>query len=189
MEKLPPKTNLQNYTMVPHLQGLLSYFINSEKQMSLLYSESIKNFFINGYIPESEEFNNPEKLKDMVDISMPANWLLARIWLDLVQLKTISEKTNVSLEQSFEFFLDYFEPKTAQTLINCGTIANKYFIKDLNDSNWTKEIEKIPTKEEREVFKKNYSIDTLLSSEIRILAWIYKELFNKDYKIKKYEHI
>ena len=48
-----------------------------------------------------------------------------------------------------------------------------------------KNLKKIKDEKEKEEFKYNYLVDAIISSEVRIPTWIYRELFNKDYKIKK----
>jgi len=47
-----------------------------------------------------------------------------------------------------------------------------------------KELAKLPSEHEREIFKKHYLADTLISSEVRVLAWMYRDVFNEDYKLK-----
>ena len=65
-----------------------------------------------------------------------------------------------------------------------GSLAQKYDINDL-EKNWEENINKLTNKKESELFKISYVSDTLLSAETRITAWIYKELFNKEFKFKK----
>ena len=61
-------------------------------------------------------------------------------------------------------------------------LAQKYDINDL-EKNWEENINKLTNEKENELFKISYVSDTLLSAETRIIAWIYKELFNKDFDI------
>jgi len=57
---------------------------------------------------------------------------------------------------------------------------------DVNLSlNLEAELSKIKTDKEREDFEYNYLSDSLISSGVRMLGWIYKELFNENYQIKK----
>lgn len=182
-----PKTNFQNFIMIPHIESLINYFINHEKQVSLINSDCIITLFQKGYVPASEEFNNPQKMSTIdpsVKIDNPQKWLLSRLWLDLINLKNISEKTNVSLNNIFVDYLNNLGPKIDQTLITYGTLAQKYNIDDL-EGDWEEKINRLADKGERESFKINYVSDTLLSAEVRIIAWIYKELFNKEFKFKK----
>lgn len=184
---VPQKTNFQNFLMIPHIESLINYFVNHEKQISLLNSTCIISLFQQGYIPISEAFNNPQKMSSIdpnIKIDNPQKWLLARLWLDLINLKNISEKTNISLDNIFIDYLNNLGLKTDQTLIAYGTIAQKYNINDL-EKNWEEKINRLTSEKEKESFKTNYVSDTLLSAEVRIIAWIYKELFNKEFKFKK----
>lgn len=183
----PPKTNFQNCLTIPHLISLSDYFISHEKQMSLVDSDCIISLFQQGYIPASETFNNPKKMIDInpsININTPKQWLVSRLWLDLMYFGNISVETPVSLENMLTEYLNNQGPKMDQTLIAIGSLSKKYSINEL-EKNWSEEIKKITNNEDMESFKTNYVADTLLSAEVRILAWIYKELFNKEFKFKK----
>lgn len=181
MKNLPQKTNFKNYTFIPHIEKLLYYFINEEKQFSLIESKCIITLFQQGYFPISEDVQKMTTVDPNIKISNPRIWLTLRLWLDLINFKNISEKTGAPLDYLFEQYLNIIGPRIDKTLLTFGSIANKYNVKDLNNNIWQEEIEKITNKKEQESFKYSYIADTLFSAEIRTLSWIYKELFNKEF--------
>ena len=87
------------------------------------------------------------------------------------------------MEAHFEHTIDLLDIYGTKTIMNAGEIVRQYnlnpLVKDLD-----KELKKIPTSAEKENFKQNFLADTLNATEIRILVWMYKELFNKNYKLK-----
>jgi len=184
-----PKTDEKNFISTPHIAKVVEYFISNEKQISLLESECLVSLFNSGYSPliADEDFNNPKKIEEIdntATINTPKKWLIARLWLDLINFRDISQKTNTPLNKIISDYLEILGKQTNKTLITVGLISKEYGIGDL-DGKWESEINKIKDKSKKENFKINYVNDTLLSAEMRILAWIYKELFNKDFKFKK----
>lgn len=181
----PPETNLENYVWVPHIEAVLSWFLENDFQVQQILRPTIVTLFEAGYRPEIEITNNPEVLKDQSDGEVSTKyahqWLLVRVWMDLINIKKAIDKDG-NLESRFEHIIGILNQYGSQTLIKAGEIVHKYnldpFVKDLD-----KELNKIPTEEEKETFKQNFLADTLNATEIRILAWVYKELFKKDYKL------
>lgn len=185
----PPKTTLQNYSQLPHLVELLFWFINNDKQVSSISSATIRKLFKEGYRPKTTPNNDPSNLEDSsgnkFDISTTEEWVGLKIWQDLTLVQTVAEQRDVQLlDVAFEAWIDFISKNGKDTLIIYGTIAHKYSL-DTDALDLDKELEKIPSKDERETFKKNYLADELTAAEIRILAWIFRELFGKDYKIKE----
>lgn len=186
---MPPKTTLQNYNYIPHLEQLLLWFLQNDAQIKILSTPAIRQLFNEGYRPTSTKENDPSILEEAMrnnnqsaEIHILERWLVIRIWLDLIAAKTEAEKTNKDLDQSIKLCIDLLDKYGNKTLISAGTIMHKYdldpVVKDLEE-----ELVKISTHEEKEIFKQDYLADTLTAAEIRILAWIYKELFDKEYKI------
>ncbi len=181
------KTTKDNFLVMQHIESLINYFINNEKQMSLIDSDCAVNLFLNGYIPKSEDFNDPQKMVKIdpkILINTPKRWLILRLWLDLANFNNISEKASVPLDKIIADYLEILGKQTDETLIVSGSISKEYDIKDL-DNNWKSEIDKIKDKKKKEDFKINYINDILLSAEIRILAWVSGELSGKEFKFKK----
>ena len=149
----------------------------------------MKRLFQEGYRPVSLKDNDPNTLEQVAkengqsaNIQIIERWLVIRTWLDLIAASDISEKQGIGYEQALKSRIDLLDQGSSQTLIAAGTIIAKYNInpsvKDLDG-----ELLKIASENEKEIFKQNYLADTLTAAEIRLLAWIYKDLFNKEYKI------
>lgn len=189
---MPPQTTLDNYKYIPHLEQLLLWFLDNDSQIKLLISPTIEFLFEEGYRPISSKENDPNLLEEManqnghsLDIDIIERWIVIRTWLDLAAAENISVETGKDLDECIEERIDLLEEYTAKTLLDVGNIMHKYDIEP-TVQNLDEELSKISILEEKEKFKQNYLIDTLISSEMRFLAWIYKELFNKEYKIKQH---
>lgn len=185
----PPKTTIENYILIPHLEKLLLWFLKNDPRVAIVASETITQLFSEGYLPDSLPDNDPKKLLEdqsagEFKIENQLVWIYARLWLDLVVATKAVEEQGIEFDKALEGRIDVIEKQTADTLLRAGELVVKYgldpVVKDLD-----KELSKILTEEERETFKKNYLADTLVSTEARLLGWIYKDLFKKDYKIKK----
>lgn len=185
------KTTLQNFYSIPHIKEVLVWFLQNDAQISLLNSDTIKWLFKEGYRPICSKENDPNNLEvsfqevdQSIDIHIIEGWLIIRTWLDIFVAKNNSEKNNINLEQTLKNRIDLLDKAGTETIIATGELVIKYNIDPVvNDLD--KELNKIPTESERESFKQNYLADTLIAAEMRLLAWIYRELFNKDYKISK----
>lgn len=192
---LPPKTTLENFTYIPHLERVLLWFLQNDKQMQIINSEAVHILFDGGIKPKCDEDNNPDilvkKINDPRGAKPIERWLILKTWLDLITIvetaKKLREdgKEDIPMTEIFEERIDYIEKQTVNTLITSGEIASKYNLDMKLNMNLENELSKIKTEKEKEIFKYNYLADSLISSEVRLLAWIYKELFNKDYQINK----
>lgn len=187
-KNLPEKTTTVNFINVPHLEKVLFWFLQNDKQIKIINSKGMYVLFENGIRPICDEANDPDIFvkKMNADPARPIErWLILKTWLDLVLAKNEAENTSMDLKETFEKRLDYIEKQTEKTLITAGEIAHKYNIDTSLNLDINTEVLKIRTDKEKEDFKYNYLADGLISSEVRLLAWIYKELFNEEYKIKK----
>lgn len=186
---LPPKTTLENFTNIPHLERVLLWFLQNDKQMQIINSKGIHILFDEGIRPKCDEDNNPDILVKKVNDSQEAKpierWLVLKIWLDLIIAVKVAENTHRNLKEALEKRIDYIEKQTKNTLITAGEIALKYGLDVSLNLNLEAELSKIKTDKEKEDFKYNYLSDALISSGVRMLGWIYKELFNENYQIKK----
>ena len=192
---LPPKTTLENFTNISHLERVLLWFLQNDKQMQIINSEAIYILFNEGVRPKCDKDNNPdifvEKVNDPREAKPIERWLIIKTWLDLIIIietakkKVRNNEGDTPMAKIFEERIDYIEKQTENTLITSGEIALKYNLDTRLNMNLENESSKIKTEKEKEIFKYNDLADSLLSSEVRLLAWTYKELFNEDYKIKK----
>ena len=160
--------------------------MKNDSQVQQILSPAIATLFEAGYRPEIDLANNPELLReqsnDEISTQHAHGWLSIRIWMDLFNIKKASEQDG-NMEAHFEHTIDLLDIYGTKTIMNAGEIVRQYnlnpLVKDLD-----KELKKIPTSAEKENFKQNFLADTLNATEIRILVWMYKELFNKNYKLK-----
>jgi hypothetical protein len=188
-KNLPEKTTIENFTYVPHLELVLFWFLQNDKKIQIINSRAILFLFEEGIRPKCDENNDPDIFvrKVNADVARPIErWLVLKIWLDLALAKKEAENVHIDLKEAFKKRLDYIEKQTEKTLIISGEIAYKYgFDAAILNLNMETTLSKIKTDKEVEDFKYNYLADTIISSEVRLLAWIYKELFNEAYQIKK----
>ena len=182
----PTQTTWENVFWLPHIESVFLWFLKNDFQLQQIISPSIATLFEEGYRPQIDLDNNPEILEKAsegkVSIKYAHSWLWARLSMDIINLKRNSG-TVEELKKKLESTLDALFRYGDTTLTTCGNIVHEYNIDPLV-KNLETELAKIPTLEEKENFKQNYLADTLTAAEIRILAWIYKELFDKDYKVK-----
>lgn len=189
-KNLPPKTTLDNFLNYPHLEKVLLWFLQNDPQTQIISSKAIHELFNGGIRPKRDEDNDPDifvvKVNDPIGAKPLERWLVLKTWLDLVLASDGGKlKDLILLKTSLEKRIDYIEHQTEKTLITAGTIANEYGFDISLNLNLETELAKIKTDKEKEDFKYNYLADSLISSEVRLLAWIYKELFNESYQIKK----
>lgn len=188
-KNLPPKTILENLTDIPHLERVLLWFLQNDKQMQIINSQAIHTLFEEGLRPKCDKTNDPDilikKVNDPRGAKPIERWLVLKIWLDLVIVTRITEDTHIGLKKVLERRIDYITKETKQTLITAGEIAYKYELNVNLNLDLETELLKIKSNKEKEDFKYNYLSDALISSEMRILGWIYKELFNENYQIKE----
>lgn len=189
-KNLPEKTTIENFINIPHLERVLLWFLQNDPQLKIINSEAIRELFDGGIRPKCDEDNNPDifvkKVEDPQGVRSKERWLVIKTWLDLVLASNGGNiKDLVVLKISLKRRLDYIEPQTRDTLITVGEVANKYDINTSLNFDLKSELEKIKTNKDKEDFKYSYLSDALISSEVRLLSWIYKELFNEAYQIKK----
>lgn len=188
---MPPKTTLQNFNIVPHIEQVLAWFIENDKQVSLVSTPLIKQLFDQGYRPVSSPWNDPADLEsegrkhgETANIHIVERWLLIRTYMDLAAAEAAAKKgIQPSLGYAIKYMIDVLDKYGSETLFNVATIIHKYNL-DTSVNDRDKELSKIKTDSDREILKQNFLADTLTAAEIRILAWFYRELFNKDFKFE-----
>ncbi len=185
----PPKTTINNFTNISHLEKLLLWFLKNDKRLQIINSKVIHALFNEGRRPECEESESPEvlvkKVNDPQGVKTIERWLILKVFLDLIAISTAVKDTHHDLKKVFEKRIDHIEQQTKKTLITAGEIAHKYGLYVEHDLDLETELSKTETEKEKEDFKQNYLADALISSEARLLGWIFKELFNENYQIKE----
>jgi hypothetical protein len=150
----------------------LSAFIERDKQAGQILNASNRMLFAQGYRPKTGVPNDPEAGgQRFVDIK---SYFTKKLYLDLKSIQPPDKPT-------FQSFIDQIGRWGDQTLLCAGKISEKY---DLNIEGrfiFETELVKIPAGSERETFKNCWLNDSFLGTEMRMLAWIYRQLFNTPY--------
>lgn len=157
-------------------EGMVSefvkWFVKNDPFANIISSRSPNIIFEAGYAPFVPLGCNPsidKKFDNLMD------WFVAKSVQDIKNLRGAS-KTD------FIDFLDKLGDAGDKTLTTAGVIAYKYGL-NFEKFIYEKEIQKIPSGKERELFKQNSMDDDILGAEMRILGWLYHEWFGDWYKI------
>jgi hypothetical protein len=150
--------------------GLVVWFIKNDKLVSEVNSRTNHIIFNEGYRPQPELENLNAKANDILD------WFCMKVFLVLNFLKDSNKK-------EFADFIDILSEVDGNSLVQTMEIGMKY---DFNFSNYIYEleIEKVSNEEERGLLKVYWLTSTVVSSEVRILAYLYAQYFGEPYQIK-----
>lgn len=148
------------------------WFIKNEPFANVISNRSSNIIFEAGNIPSVPFGYNPSKNKKFDNLS---DWFISKLTQDIKKLKMVSQS-------EFKNFLDKLGEAGDETLIASGKIGVKYNL-NFDKFIYENEVQKIPEGEERDIFKKNFLDDNVISAEQRILAWLYNEWFEEAYKI------
>ena len=150
--------------------GLVVWFIKNDKLVSEVNSKTNHIIFNEGYRPQPELENLNAKANDILD------WFCMKLFLVLNFLKDSNKK-------EFADFIDILSEVDGNSLVQTMEIGMKY---DFNFSNYIYEleIEKVSNEEERGLLKVYWLTSTVVSSEVRILAYLYAQYFGEPYQIK-----
>lgn len=168
---LPKFTNedLSNETRVA---TFVTDFIRRDSQASQLLNPSNMAIFAQGYRPKIGIPHDPEANgHKFTDIQ---KYFIRKLYLDLNSIHPLDQLT-------FQSFVDQVGRWADQTLICAGEISVKYNLNVEGRFNFETELTKVPDGPEREKFKQCWLNDFVLGTELRILAWIYGQLFNTPY--------
>ena len=91
-------------------------------------------------------------------------------------------KLQYATKQEFLNFIDKLDDEGKETLMTAGEMSVKYDLSFVN-SEYEREIQKIPIGAERDLFKSSFLADNVIGAEMKILAWLYHIYFNEWYKI------
>lgn len=147
-------------------------FFASDSQARQLLSASNKTLFAEGHRPQIGLVNDPEiKGKKYSDIQ---TYFTRKLYLDLRSLGSVDVTT-------FRAFVDQIGHYSDETITCAGEIAFKYKLNVQGRFSFQTELAKVPVGKEREQFKRCWLNDAILGTELRMLAWIYQELFKVRY--------
>jgi hypothetical protein len=168
---LPSFTNedLSNET---RLATFVTEFFRRDFQASTLLNPSNMALFAQGYRPKIGIPHDPEvNGQKFTDIQ---KYFTRKLYLDLNGIHPLDQST-------FQSFVDQVGRWADQTLICTGQISVKYDLNVVGPFNFETELAKVPNGPELEKFKQCWLNDFVLGTELRILAWIYWQLFNTPY--------
>lgn len=147
-------------------------FIRRDPQASQLLNPSNMSLFAQGYRPKIGIPHDPEANgQKYTDIQ---KYFTKKLYLDLTSIHPLNQS-------SFQSFVDQVGRWADQTIICAGNISVKYDLNVEGRFNFETELAKVPDGPEREEFKQCWLNDFIISTELRILGWIYGQLFNSPY--------
>lgn len=163
------KEDLSNETRVV---TFVTDFIERDSQVRQLLNPSNIALFAQGYRPKIGIPHDPEANgQKFTDIQ---KYFIRKLYLDLNSIQPLNQST-------FQSFVDQVGRWADQTLICAGKISVKYDLNVEGRFNFETELAKIPDGPESEEFKQCWLNDFMLGTQLRILAWIYGQLFNTPY--------
>ena len=169
-----PKFTNKDITSETRVATFISDFIRRDPQASQLLNPSNMSLFAQGYRPKIGIPHDPEaKGHKYTDIQ---KYFSRKVYLDLNSIHPLNQS-------NFQSFVDQVGRWADQTIICAGNISVKYNLNVEGRFNFETELAKVPDGPEREEFKQCWLNDFIIGSELRILAWIYGQLFNTPYII------
>ena len=169
--ELPRITN-EDIRNEERLTAFVTSFIKKDFQASTLLNPSNVALFAQGYRPKIGLPYDPEASgQKFADLQ---KYFIRKIHLDLKSIEHLSQS-------NFQNFIDQVGRWADQTLICAGEISVKHDLNVGGPFNFETELTKIPDGPEREQFKQCWLNDFVLGTELRMLSWIYGQLFNTPY--------
>ncbi len=181
--KKPPKTTLKNLTKIPHLEKVLFWFLKNDPLFGELKNDNVRIFFEEGYGREVSSDIHLLFLKEPVENQNIFRYLTMLTWRDLINIiesmKTI-ENNNCLAKDVFKKEISLIGNKTDEALQSVYRISQN---NNIDSSNFTREDVLSLEPLARTSFKIAFVEDAIISSELRLLAWIYRDLFREEFKI------
>ena len=169
--ELPRITN-EDIHNEDQVAAFVTSFIKNDFQASTLLNPSNVALFVHGYRPKIGLPHDPEASdRKFTDLQ---KYFTRKIYLDLKSIEPLNQS-------NFQNFTDQVGRWSDQTLICAGVISHKYGLNVGGPFIFETELVKIPDGSEKEKFKQCWLNDFVLGTELRMLAWIYGQLFNTPY--------
>jgi len=154
-----------------HVAKYVDSFLRADAQTRQLLNRSNLQLFAEGYRPRIGVPHDPEAETKVSDLQ---TYFARKVYLDLRALSPFKEQT-------FRDFLDGIADDSGETIMCAGDLAEKYHLNVQGRFVFEKELAKVPAGANRERLKECWLNDAVLGAEFRIVAWIYGEIFGKDY--------
>ncbi len=180
----PPKFKPDTWASIEYIIDLTRWFAKNDKQIQLLSGSGISLLFSEGFRAYKSEATNPAKFeKNGEKILDPVPWVGMMLYLDIHILKEEESKdrSDLTLKNFFRKQIMELGEISGLTLTTLAELSEKYSLKS-EQFVFTKEIQKITDKHDLLAYKENYLKDVFLSSELRLMAWLYKEIFEEDFQ-------
>ena len=169
-----PKFTNKDLSNESRVAIFVTEFIGLDSQASQLLNPSNMSLFAQGYRPKIGIPHDPEANgQKYTDIQ---KYFTKKLYLDLTSIHPLNQS-------SFQSFVDQVGRWADQTIICVGNISVKYDLNVEARFNFETELAKVPDGPEHEEFKQCWLNDFIISTELRILAWIYGQLFNTPFII------
>lgn len=180
----PPKTDIDNVINIPHLEELLLWFLENDRFFINLNRELTKKFFKqgNGIDTTSDVYHIFEK--EPRENKSIYRYLVILLWRDVVSVIESMKEAGSTGRLAKTFFIDKIEEigkESDNTIQEVFQIAEKNNTDPVNINE--EQIDKFNVLDQAR-FKNSYVKDVLLSCEVRLLSWIYKDLFGEEFKFE-----
>jgi hypothetical protein len=156
----------------PRIVAFVKSFLKADAQARQLLNRSNQTLYATGYRPVVGVPHDPEnggrKLPDL------QAYFAKKLALDLRSVQPLDAP-------HFQAFIGQVGFSGDETVMCAGDIAAKYNLNVAGKFRFDEEVAKVPAGPERERIKQCWLNDAILGSELRMLAWIYSELFGHTY--------
>ena len=160
---------------LPHqdrVAAFVSTFLERDAQARELLNPSNRAFFGEGHRPKIGVPHDPEASgKPIADIKA---YFVRKLYLDLNSIRPLDQPT-------FQAFVDQVNAWSGETLNCAGEIIMKYDLNVEGKFSFEAELAKVPIGPERENLKRCWLNDSILGTELRMLAWMHEKLFKAPY--------
>lgn len=171
-ESGPPPFRQSDLATESRLAAYVDRFLSNDRLARELLNPSNLMLYSEGYRPEIGVPNDPEgRGEPFRDLR---RYFVRKLYLDLHSISPFTQ-------QQFERFVDRVGAAADTTIICAGRIAVRHDLSLEGSFNFQTEVRKIPPGPERETFKRCWLNDAVLGTELRILAWVYQELYAVPY--------
>ena len=167
-----PQLTEHDLSSQERIATFVAKFLRHDPQAKELLNPSNTALFRDGSRPRIGVPNDPESGgKKLADLS---TYFAIKLYLDLNSIRPLNEST-------FRSFVDQVGTWGNATLTCAGEIGMKYDLKVEGKFNFQTELAKVPAGSERDTFKQCWLNDAVLGTELRMLAWSYRQLFGTPY--------
>ena len=167
-----PGITIEELSHQDRVAAFVATFIERDSRARGLLNASNKSLFEEGYRPKIGVPHDPEA--GGLNFSGIQAYFTTKLYLDLNSVIPLNQST-------FQSFVDQVGRWSDQTIICAGGISVKYDLNVQGAFFFKTEFAKVPAGVEREEFKRCWLNDSILGTELRMLAWIYGQLFNAPY--------